>query len=106
MTSSKKSLMAAFRKLDGFTPRSESSFICWLSRFVDGEVGNARRRARAQKRGGGEVRRRADLGVTTLAVHSPIDGRGTPSQELMRGEFDDELERALLSLGKTLREVV
>lgn len=100
-----EALLAARERLQQFEPRSEGSFICWLAAIVQSRVENARRAARAGKRGGGAVRRGSELGATTLAQMPPARGP-SPSQELSARESDPALERALLSLDRTARQIV
>ncbi len=100
------SLLDALSKIDDFESRSEGGFICWLARFVESRVKKAWRAARAKKRGGGRVQRRADLGVTTLADQAGPGAEPSPSQQLAAREFDDPLERALLAIGDPYRQVV
>ncbi len=98
-------MLTALERIDQFEPRSEGSFVCWLAAVVESKILTARRAASRQKRGGGRVRRRADLGVTTVAaLAGATDAAATPA--IGAGELDGRLERALLALGAPMREIV
>lgn len=99
-------MLTALRSLDGFRPESEGRFVAWLARIVASRVEDARRRGSAQKRGGGLVQRRADLGVTTLSALAGRDPSPSPSELAGAAELDGRLERAMLGLGSPLREIV
>jgi RNA polymerase sigma factor (sigma-70 family) len=100
-----EALLVALRKLDQFHG-GDGSLVCWLAAIVESRVQDARRSAQAQKRGSGLVQRRADLGVTTLSG-LPVAAAGpSPSQAAAAGELDGRLERALLGLDTTSRQVV
>lgn len=93
-------------RLDQFTGQTEAAFVCWLAAIVESRVQTARRAGRAQKRGGGRVVRRADLGVTTISALAGSDDRSSPRTAAEQGELDAGLERALLGLGSPARELV
>ena len=101
-----EALAIAFQKLDQFEPHSEGSFICWLAAIAESRVTNAYRAQQTEKRGGGQVQRRADLGMTTLSAVGGADPGPSPSQAFAQGELDPGLERALLGLGDPLRQIV
>ncbi|MCA8955657.1 MAG: sigma-70 family RNA polymerase sigma factor [Planctomycetes bacterium] len=101
-----ESMLEALSGIRDFEPRHEGSFICWLARVCESRLRDAGRAARAEKRGGGRVLRRADLGVTTLADHAPASAGPSPSAELAGAELDGALERALLELSGSYRQVV
>lgn len=100
-----ETMLTALQKLDQFRG-GEGSLVCWLATIVESHVQDAQRSARAHKRGGGLVQRRADLGVTTLSGLGVADAGASPSQVVAAGELDGRLERALLGLDATLRQVV
>jgi RNA polymerase sigma factor (sigma-70 family) len=95
--------LASVQRLECDTP---AGFVAWLSSIVESRLVDAHRRGRAEKRGGGTVRRRADLGVTTVSTLTGADPARSPSQVAGAHEIDARLERALLGLGSPLREVV
>lgn len=99
-------LLAAVRGVERFEARPDGSFVGWLARIVEHKLANAVRDARADRRGGGRVQRRADLGVTTLSGLAGADAARSPSQEAAAHELDPALERALLALGSPRRELV
>ncbi|MCU0865965.1 MAG: sigma-70 family RNA polymerase sigma factor [Planctomycetes bacterium] len=101
-----EALLTALRSLHQFEPAGEGAFIGWLAKIVESRIQDARRRGDALKRGGGTVRRRADLGITTISVLGAADPGHSPSQTVAHGEIDSRLERALLGLGSPLREIV
>lgn len=101
-----ETMVTALRSLDSFRPDSEGRFIAWLASIVESRIQDARRSGSAQKRGGGAVHRRADLGITTLSVLGGADAARSPSEAAGAAELDGRLERALLGLGSPLREVV
>jgi RNA polymerase sigma-70 factor (ECF subfamily) len=100
-----ETLLTALQRLDRFRG-GEGSLVCWLATIVETHVHDARRSARAVERGGGAVQRRADLGVTTLAGLAPAAADPSPSHAAAAGELDGRLERALLGLDATARQVV
>ncbi|HEX6812355.1 MAG TPA: sigma-70 family RNA polymerase sigma factor [Planctomycetota bacterium] len=100
-----ETMLAALRKLDQFRG-GEGSLVCWLATIVETHVQNAQRSARTHKRGGGLVQRRADLGVTTISNLGAADAGASPSQVAAAGELDGRLERALLGLDASLRQIV
>lgn len=101
-----QAMAIAFARLPQFAGASESAFVCWLAAIVESQVQDAARAAGTDKRGGGAVIRRADLGVTTLAHVAPADRGPSPSQVAGHGELDAGLERALLALGAPGRQIV
>jgi RNA polymerase sigma-70 factor (ECF subfamily) len=101
-----EAMSTAFTRLRQFEGSSEGAFVCWLAAIVEARVQDALRSGVAQKRGGGRVVRRADLGVTTVSALSGPDGGPSPSQAAAHGELDAGLSRALLALGTPLREIV
>jgi len=101
-----ETLLTALRRIESFRPGSEGRFVAWLASIVESRIQDARRNGRAQKRGGGAVHRRADLGVTTLSSLGGADPARSPSEIAAGAELDGHLERALLGLGSPLREVV
>jgi RNA polymerase sigma-70 factor, ECF subfamily len=100
-----EALMTAYDGLGRFESRSEGGFICWLATIVQSRVENARRAARADKRGGGAVRRSSDLGDSTIRGLPPANGP-SPSEAVMACERDPVLERALLTLPDKQRQIV
>ena len=101
-----EALMTALDHIERFEPRSEGSLIAWLATIVHSRIENARRAALTEKRGSGAVVRRSDLGTTTLSQLPAAAPGPSPSQHLMAREFDDDIERALLGLGETERQIV
>ena len=100
-----QAMSAAFARLDQFAGRSEGAFVCWLAAIVESKLQATARAASADKRGGGQVVRRADLGVTTVAGLAGTDA-ASPSRIVSRGELEARLERALLALGQPQRQLV
>ncbi len=101
-----ETMLTAIRKLSGFQPESEGRFIAWLASIVESRIQDARRSGHAQKRGGGAVQRRADLGVTTISSLGGADPARSPSELAGAVELDGRLERAMLGLGSPLGDVV
>jgi RNA polymerase sigma-70 factor (ECF subfamily) len=101
-----EAMLAVMAHLDRFEARSEGELVCWLATIVESRIHNAARAARADKRGRGQVQRRADLGITTLSQLGPAAAAPSPSAELAAGELDADLERALLALGDPQRQIV
>ncbi|MBK8100709.1 MAG: hypothetical protein IPK26_26780 [Planctomycetes bacterium] len=101
-----ETMLAALRGLDQLEPRPDGSLVGWLARIVEHKVANAARQGGAARRGGGQVQRRADLGVSTLSGLAGADAGRSPSQEAAAHELDPALERALLALGSPRRELV
>ena len=98
--------------LDAFTAlrdgkiTDEAAFCSWLARCVQNNVQDELRRGRADKRGGGDVRRFADLATTWLA-ESMLEGDGaTPSQFATARETEERLEQVLLTIDPRYREVI
>jgi len=100
-----EALVAAFRGLDRFESQGEGSFVCWLASVVHSRIANLHRSAAAEKRGGGRVRRQSELGRSTLSAMPP-SRRPSPSAIVAAGELDEHLERALLALPETQRQIV
>ncbi|MBL8747654.1 MAG: sigma-70 family RNA polymerase sigma factor [Planctomycetes bacterium] len=101
-----ETMLTALRNLHGFRAESEGRFIAWLASIAESRILDARRSGHAQKRGGGAVQRRADLGVTTISSLGGGDPARSPSEVASAVELDGRLERALLGLGSPLREIV
>lgn len=101
-----EAMLTAFAKLDQVQARSEAAFVCWLAAIVESRIRDAQRAGRTERRGGGKVVRRADLGITTIAGLAGADAGASPSQLAAAGELDPELERALLGLGTPQRQLV
>lgn len=101
-----EAMATAFARLAQFEGHSEGAFVCWLAAIVERRVLDALRAGRAQKRGGGGVVRRADLGITTVAALAGPDRGPSPSQVAGADELEAGLAKALLALGAPLREIV
>lgn len=101
-----ETLLTALQKLEQCTARSAGGFVCWLATIVESRLRNAHRDAHADKRGGGRLQRRADLGVTTLSNVAGAGSAPSPSQVLAATEMDSRLERTLLALGTPQRQIV
>lgn len=101
-----ESLLDAFRSIDQFQERSESSFRHWLARIVENNVRDGERRRLAQKRGSGKVQVFRDLYESTIdGPHLP--GReATPSQVAGGRENAALVESALLRLPEKQREIL
>lgn len=101
-----ESLLDAFRSIDQFQERSESSFRNWLARIVENNVRDGERRRMAQKRGSGKVVVFRDLYEST--IDGPrLPGRDhTPSQVAGSRENAVLVEAALLRLADKQREIL
>jgi RNA polymerase sigma-70 factor (ECF subfamily) len=99
-------LLDAFKSIDRFELRSEGSFRNWLARCVEREVIDALRTESRKKRGGGEVRRLADLDVAFLG--SSIFGADydSPSDHARARELAERLEDALLEMPDHERDII
>lgn len=98
-----KDAIAGLQQLDH---RSEGMFVHWLARCVENNVCDQARRGRALKRGGGKVQPFAALGTSHLSESLFAGSEDPPSQFARAKETEDQLERALLSLGARYREVI
>ena len=101
-----ESLLNVFKGLEGFELESEGSFRAWLARCVQNKVNEHHRSAKALKRGGGSVRRFADLGQTSLSESILPGHETTPSQLARAHELDERIERAMLELSDRHREAI
>ena len=98
-------LLKAFRTLGSFTPRSEGAFIHWLSKLAENNLRDAVRRERAQKRGEGRVRPRADLSSAFL-MSSIFPGREpSPSEVAVSLELVEQAETLLIELPERERRL-
>jgi len=92
------SLLDAFQHLGDFEPRSEGAFLHWLSRIAENNLHQAARREQTLKRGGGRVRRSADLSGSLL-MSSLFPGREpTPSQVAGSRELAERIESVVIAL--------
>lgn len=101
-----EALAEALTNLQGFEPRSEGSFVCWLGRLVESRVRDAWRHHHAQKRGSGKVARMADLGASTVARNAPRSLGNSPSAAVAQREFEADLEQAMLAMSERYRMVL
>jgi len=91
-------LLAAFRKLDGFEPRSEGAFLHWLSKLAENRLRDTYRRQRTRKRGEGRERAFADLSGSVL-ISSLFPGKEPAPSELARAnELGERIEAAVIAL--------
>jgi len=99
-------LIKIFQGIDRFAERSEGSFRNWLSRCVECELTDSARKARAKKRGGGNVIRFGDCS-SSLPLSSVIPARSPTASAILRGkEMEERIEEALLEMPKQYREVI
>lgn len=101
-----EAVLSALRGLPQFAERAESTLRHWLATVVENSIRDQRRRSLASKRGGGRVRRAADLSSSVL-TDSLFAGRGpSPSQAAARRELEERVERALLQLDERARRAI
>ena len=100
-------LLDVFRGLDHFEMRSEGDFRYWLATVVGNNVRDRFRRENAEKRGGGRVRLRSDMG-SSIYTESFLAGREpTPSHNARGNELEDRIEDVLMNeLEDPYREVI
>jgi RNA polymerase sigma factor (sigma-70 family) len=91
-------LLKAFQNLGSFTPRSDGALLHWLARLAENNLRDAVRRERAQKRGEGRVRPRADLSSAFLMSSIFSSGEPSPSQVAAAGELAEKVETLLIEL--------
>jgi RNA polymerase sigma factor (sigma-70 family) len=84
----------------------DAAFCGWIARCVQNNVMDQARRSHADKRGGGNVARFADLAESYLANSMLEDDQGTPSQHAIAGETEERLERSLMRINPRYREVI
>ncbi len=101
-----ESLLDAFRSIDQFQERSESSFRHWLARIVENNVRDQERRRQAQKRGSGKVAVFRDLYESTIDGPELRGRDATPSQVAGSREDATLVEMALLRLADKPREIL
>lgn len=86
--------------------QNEAAFCSWLARAVQNNLADEARRGRADKRGGDQVARFADLSRSFLS-ESMVEGDGdTPSQHATARETEAKLEAVLLTIDPRYREVI
>jgi len=101
-----EALLKAFSSLQRFEQRSEGGFRNWLASCVECEIRMHVRKERAEKRGGGKVRRLQDHDSSVLLA-SVVGGPGpSPSQVAAARELAERLELALLSMPHHYREII
>ena len=101
-----ESLLHVFENLDRFEERSGGSFRNWIATCVANTIRNVQRDARAQKRGGGRVRRFADILDEDLSAAIFPGDAPTPSAIHRGVELLERIEAALLALGDRDRELI
>jgi RNA polymerase sigma-70 factor (ECF subfamily) len=105
-----EAFLKAYRGLAGF--RGGASFKTWVIRIALNAARSLRTRARARKRGGGQVvsmdglaaGKVADAG-SPIEVADPRDG-ARPAALLERRELKEAIERAIVELDPEAREVI
>lgn len=89
---------------------TDGAFRAYVSAAADNQVRSRARRAQADKRGGDQVRRRADLIADSSAgetLFSLLQGEGpSPSQVARANELEERLERAILDLEEPYRTAI
>ena len=93
-----ETLLKAFRNLGSFTPNSEGSLLHWLSKLAENSIRDLARRQRAQKRGEGRVRPRADLSSAFLMSSIFAGHEPTPSAVAVGHELAARVEELLIGL--------
>lgn len=102
-----ESMLRALRALDNFEERSEATFQAYIARIVRNCVVDAQRRAVPAKRGGGKVRREADMPESVFALDQQPGGRiATPSMYARANELERRYEDARLRLKPRHREIL
>jgi RNA polymerase sigma-70 factor (ECF subfamily) len=104
-----EALLASLRGIDRFEYRSEGDFLHWLCRLVENRIRDQADYFNAQKRRiGREVPLQVQLPSRTTVL-GPLDDVGaldTPSQDAVRREELEALERAIDRLPPEQREAV
>ena len=102
-----ESLVEAFEGLGRFEQRSDGDFRNWLARIVENNIRDDYRRKHAQKRGGGRVRRFADLNESSLSESVFAGNDPTPSANIREAELEQRLEHVIAhELPEDEREVI
>lgn len=98
-------MMRVLTGLRNYRERSEASFRSWVSRCVENELIDLRRRADAQKHGGNP---KAPLGLQAEEEIARRKGvrQATPSELVRADELSERIEDALLALPPQLRELI
>jgi RNA polymerase sigma-70 factor (ECF subfamily) len=99
-------LFTVFEKLDQLEQDTVGSFYNWVARCVESRVNDYFRSAAAKKRGGGKVRRFAELGDSVLS-ESIFRGKDpTPSAVVRAKELDAKISDVLQGMSETERELI
>lgn len=101
-----ESLMDAFRSLDSFRQSSEGAFRHWLALVV---INNIRDVARKRTRGARSAAREelpSDPSATSDGWSRVASAEATPSQHAQAHELEERVERAMLALTATHREIL
>ncbi len=100
-----EAMIDAFRGLSKFDVKSDGKLCNWLAKLVENRIRSTLREGRAQKRGGGDVKRFADAAQSVAA--SALRGHdATPSQNAVGSELQDRIEEHIHSLRERYREVI
>lgn len=99
-----QALADAFRRLEGFEMRDESSLLRWLARFVENAVhASLRYHGAARRDQAGSVPLSGGEGSRELTISSALP---TPSVEIGRAEAAEAVREAVAELPERYREVV
>lgn len=91
-------LAYAARSMSGKTFESSGAYINWLATIASSKVIDQKRRASAEKRGGGRERPFADLHSSSLGLAAFSADQTTPSEAAQRNEILARLPSAIASL--------
>ncbi len=100
-----EALTDAFLGLERFDTQSDGKLCNWLAMLVENRIRMTLRAGRAEKRGGGNVKRFTDEAVDVRASHIPGESP-TPSRSAAEAERNEEVQRALCDLTEEFREVL
>lgn len=102
-----ETLLDAFRGLERFEMSSEGDFRHWLATIVENNVRDHLRRGLADKRGGGCVRRQADLTSSSLSASLFPGNEPGPSTNARANELEQRIQRVIMhELEDSHREVI
>lgn len=99
-------LLRALKGFERFEPRSVGEFRNWLASCAVSAIRDHERGRQAKKRGSGEERRFADLGVEPLSATIFAGSTPSPSKIAIDNERENELELAILQLNERYREAI
>jgi RNA polymerase sigma factor (sigma-70 family) len=101
-----ETLLRLHNGLDGFEDRGRGSFAAWVRICVDSTIADLIRRATAERRGGGRVRRSSDLGDSRRIDELAIDRSPSPSKFLLADELSQHILESFRRLAPPYRRVL